>query len=530
MAEGQVTQTEPIAPKSQQGIIQIPLDIVGGNRYGRYPKINQAQTWNMMISDGFLVDYAGFQFIEEITSNPNSKGRANHVSTVYNIQITVAGNAVVSFDHNLVATRIGTLETSIGDVYIAENNNAQIALSDGVHIYIYNVLTQTFTIPMIDFVPGFLSFQNTYFLCASVGTFEWRLSNPNDGLVWPEEAAFIGQLQTKPDTVQAVVPMPGRGNMAFVFGTTVGEQWTFTGQAIFPYSRNASFNLDYGCINPASIAYQGNYIIWIGISEEAGPVIMYTTGGDIKEVSTDGIDFLFSTLKSPEDCSGFLVKLDGHLFYQVTFKTDNITLALDLNNEIFFTITDENMNYHPARKIVYFNNTYYFVNYNDSNLYAFGTQYTSYNYENTIEEIPRVRICSPIRFVDQRPRIFKSLGFTIEQGQPNTISSGQISEMITEVTEQLMLTEDGLNHMITEDSKTNPNAVPLSNMTVFLGVSRDGGETFGNNVSLNMNPTGQRKSRFIFQRLGRANDFTPRLQFVGFNRYVVTDGIVEAYT
>jgi hypothetical protein len=529
MQQKQIVQAEPMAPQSSQRILQVPLDIVGGNRYGRYPKINQAQTWNMMISDGFLVDYAGFKFIEEITENSASKGRGDHVSTVYNLLIAVAGNAVVMFDHNLVPTRIGTLSTSIGDVYIAENNNAQIAFSDGVHIYIYNIVTQVFTTVSIDFVPGFLSFQNTYFLCASVDTFEWRLSSPNDGTTWPEASAFIGQLQTKPDTVQAVVPMPGRGNMAFVFGTTVAEQWTFTGQALFPYSRNASFNLDYGCINPASIAYQGNYIVWIGISEEAGPVIMYTTGGDIKEVSTDGIDFLFSTLKAPQDCSGFLVKLDGHLFYQVTFKTDNITLSLDLTNETFFTITDENMNYHPARKIVYFNNTYYFVSYNDSNLYAFGTQFTNYQYEDRVEEIPRVRICSPIRFDDQMPRIFKSLGFTIEQGQPNTITESAINFMVTEQTEDFMVTEDGLNFMVTEDSALNDELTPLSNMVVFLGVSRDGGETFGNNVSLNMNPTGQRKSRFIFQRLGRANDFTPRLQFVGFSRYVVSDGIVECY-
>lgn len=534
----QTQPAQPFAPMSKQGIYEIALDIVGGNKYGRYPKINQSQTWNMMVSDGFLVDYAGFQFITEIVNNPNVAGRGAHVSTVFNAMFVVAGNAVVRYDHNLIPALIGTLSTTTGEVYIAENNAGQIAFSDGVNIYIYNQNTFAFTTASIDFIPGYLTFQNTYFICAATqDTFysppadnTWRLSAQNDGTSWPAQAEFIGLLQTKPDTTQAVIPMPGRGNMAFVFGNTIGEQWTFTAQALFPYSRNNSFNLDYGCINPSSIAFQGNYIVWVGISEEAGPVIMYTTGGDIKEVSTDGIDFLLSTLKFPEDCSGFIVKLDGHLFYQVTFKSDNITLALDLGNETFFTITDENMNYHPARKIVYFNNTYYFVSYNDANLYEFGTKYTSYNYENSQEEIPRVRICSPIRLPNQRPMIFKSLGFTIEQGQPNpeiTISS---EPMITEITEQFMATENGLSRMVTEGTDINADDyTPLYNMQVFLGVSRDGGETFGNNASLNMNPTAQRKSRFLFQRLGRANDFTARLQFVGFSRYVVTNGVVEVY-
>lgn len=522
----------PLAPMNAQGLYEIPLDIVGSNTYGRYPKINQAQTYNMMISDGFLVDYAGFQFIKAIAASSTAKGRGDHVSSVFNRMYCVVGASIVWFDHNLIPTPVGTLATTSGEVYIAENNAGQIAFSDNVNIYIYDQNTSVFSVPVIDFIPGFLAFQNTYFLAASVGKPQWRLSDPNNGLVWPNDTGHVGQLQTKPDSVQAVIPMPGRGNMTFVMGKTVAEQWTFTGGALFPWTRNNSINIDYGCINPSSIAYQGNWIVWIGISEEAGPVIMYTTGSDITEVSTDGIDYLFSTLTAPQDCSGFLVKLDGHLFYQVTFKTDNITLALDLTpgatQNKFFTITDENMNYHPARKIVFFNNIYFYVSFNDANLYAFGTQYTSYNYQNSMEEIPRVRICSPVRLPTQRPLIYKSLGFTIEQGQPNFSNETGAMYMITELTNQRMLTEDGLNLMVTENS-SDSDIVSSTNMMVFLGISRDGGETFGNNVNLSMNDTGKRKSRFIFQRLGRANDMTARLQFVGFSRYVVGPGLLEAY-
>ena len=490
MPEMQPTPLQPLAPKSEQGIYEIPLDVVGSNTYGRYNKISVAQTWNMIVSDDFLVDYAGYEFKLSLTNALIAQGRAVYSSNIKDIIIVVVNNGVFSINTALLLTRIGTLNTTIGEVYISENNAGQIALSDGVNIFIYTPSTSAFDMAPIDFTPGFLSFQNTYFICASVGTFEWRLSDPNNGLIWQTEAEFVGQLQTKPDTVQAFVPMPGRGNMGFLFGTSVIEQWTFTGAALFPYQRSSSFNMDYGCINPNSIAYQGNYIVWVGLSEEAGPVIMYTTGGDIKEVSTDGIDYLLSTLKSPEDCSAFLIKIDGHLLYQVTFKTDNLSLLLDMDTNKFFTVSDENLNYHIARKIVYFNNTYYFVSFNDGNLYEFGTKFTNYTYANgDVQEIPRIRRCSPIRLPTQRPGVFKSLGFTIEQGQEN---------------------------------------INL-NMSVDLSVSRDGGETFGNNVRIPMNPTGLRKSRFLFQRLGRANDFTAELRFIGDNRFVVTNGVVEYY-
>lgn len=503
MTLGQPSQLQPLAPRTSQQVLEVPLKIVGGNKYGRYKKISAEQTFNMMISDSALVDYAGYQAVLALTNNPNGQGRGAHSSTIRNYIVVVVDNAVFTvtvvgtnpLTAIYAATFRGILATSEGEVYISENNNNQIALSDGLHIYIFNTLTLAFTIAPIDFVPGFLSFQNSRFICASIGEAVWRLSDFSNGLLWPDDSSHVGLLQTKPDTVQAAVPMPGRGNTLFLFGTTVGEQWNDTGAALFPYQRQSSFNLDYGCINPSSIAYQGNYIVWIGISEEAGPVVMYTTGGDIKEISTDGIDYLFSTLQSPEDCSGFLVKVDGHLFYQFTFKSDNISLILDMNTETFFTVTDENLNYHIARKIVYFDNNYYFVSYNDGNLYAFGTSFTNYNYSlpnattPDVKEIPRIRYCPPVRFPTQRPYIAKSISFTIEQGQDN----------------------------------------PLNNMCVDLSVSRDGAETFSSQYRQYMNPTGARKSRFIYQRCGQVNDLTVQLQFWGANRFTCFDGILEVY-
>ncbi len=487
----QASPASPPAPKAQQGLMTVPLGLVGGNRFGRYPKQSREETINMMVSDDFLVDYAGYKMILQLSDSQNATGRGIYASIINDEMIAVVSSGVYSISHLLIATFVGNLQTSTGEVYITENNAGQIALSDGVNIYIYNPnASPTFQIATIDFVPGFLAFQDTRFICAAIGTATWRLSGFNDGLSWPDDAQHVGAFETKPDTTQAAVPMPGRGNMLFVFGNTVSEQWNDVGNALFPYQKNNSFNIDYGCINPSSIAYQGNFIVWIGVNEEAGPVVMFTSGGDIDEVSTDGIDFKLGQLKNPEDCSGFLIKVDGHLFYQFTFPSDNISYLYDFGTKMFFTVTDENLNYHIARKIVFFNNTYYFVSFKDGNLYAFGTQYTTYQYSSTyIKDIPRIRFCPPIRITSQRPFIVKSLGFTIEQGQDN--ASGD--------------------------------------MAVDLCISNDGAETFSSSYRLEMNPPGLRKSRFIYQRLGRSNDFTAQLQFWGDGRYAVGEGEVELF-
>ena len=178
--------------------------------------------------------------------------------------------------------------------------------------------------------------------------------------------------------------------------------------------------------------------------------------------------------------------------YQVTFQKDNLTLAYDFNTKLFFYITDDALNYHPARQVVFFRNNYYFVSFNDANVYQFDTTSTNIQYSDTdIRQIPRIRITPPFRLPSQRNFIVRSAGFTIEQGQLNP--------------------ENG------------------ATAAVDLSISRDGGQSFGNSVRLNMNLSGDYKSRFIWQRLGIANDTTFQFRFSGFGRFVCFDGTVEVY-
>ena len=100
-------------------------------------------------------------------------------------------------------------------------------------------------------------------------------------------------------------------------------------------------------------------IVWLGVNEQSGPVIMYANGSTTKGISTDGIDYVLSNLTNPENCTGFLFRQDGHIIYQFSFLDDNISYAYDFNTGLFFNISDENLNYHIARQVVFFKNDYY---------------------------------------------------------------------------------------------------------------------------------------------------------------------------
>ncbi|MBU3682113.1 MAG: hypothetical protein FGM16_09265 [Flavobacterium sp.] len=544
------------APNAVQQIQEIPLKIVGGNNFGRYNKISDEQTFNFIVSDNALVPYAGYKVVSEISE---TVGRGLYSSFTGQFMLSVIGNQLYKSVRNQITGSIQTtiiagaqLGTSSGDVYISENNNAQICITDNSFIYVYDWFNNIFwsNLPSqapatkLNFYytsPGYISFQNGRFIVACNDTQDWILSNINDATsatAWPQpnDAYRVGKIQSKPGRIKAVVPVPGGGNNIVVMGSNVAETWTDYGLALFPYQRNSTFNIDYGCLNPSSIAELDNFVVWLAVNEQSGPILMMATGSAIKKISTDGIDYRLSQLKNPQNCTGFLFQQDGHLLYQFTFPDDNLTLAYDFNTQLFFTVTDENLNYHPARQVVFFLDNYYFVSLKDGNLYRFGTQYTNaqYGLGNTgIRIIPRIRITPPLRIPSQRYFICKSLGFTIENGEPNNIAYTPIAftssyKYITTESGKKILTEIG-QKLITEKVLTPTAYNEYASNQVFLAISRDGAESFGNAYPVPMNPTGKRTSRLIWQRLGIANDATFQLRFIGYSRFVCFDGIVEAY-
>lgn len=555
-----------------QNFQQVPVNIVGSSIFGRYPKISIEKTYNLFQSDDFMVPYAGYKVaIPSSVFHAGSVGRALHTSTKLGKLVAVIDNKVYLVDitfnqqqetfSQIQVIQIGTLFTSVGVVYIAENNKPQIAISDGVSIYIYDSsLSPAFqVVPNLDFVPGFIDFHDTYFLCAAkldnfytpAATNTWRLSESNNGLSWPSDAAHVGLLQTKSDKIQAVVRVPSRGNLVYVMGNTVTEPWFDLGLQLFPYQRQSSTNMDYGCLNPATIAATDEVVVWLAQNEKSGPIIVYSTGGMPEKITTDGIDFLFSNLTNPADSQAFIYRQDGHLFYHINFYTDNLSLFYDFNTKKFYHASDENLNYFIANEVAFFRNQYYFLTKQDGNLYAFDTVFTTYNGK----EIPRIRTCASYRKPSQEYFVANDVGFTIETGETNyqqqnlgpqllltedgkfLITEGSFIFMITEDDEYILFEND--NNFISEQSDpsdfsflqdeqdANTGTSNLSLPRVDLSISIDGGASFSSDMPYNLNPIGKRRNKLQWWQLGIANDFTCQFKFWGMGRFVVTSGLLN---
>lgn len=535
-----------------QNFKEVPLNIVGSSVFGRYPKISIEKTFNMFESDSFMVPYAGYQIAVPSSQYKSGKvGRGLFMSTKLERLIVVIDNNVYLTDinysqqYNKVINSqvifIGQLQTSVGVVYITENNKPQILISDNTALYIYDpTLSPTFqVVPNLNFVPGYVTFHDTYFIAAASNDTSngapvsntWRLSGQNDGLTWKDDAASVGSIQTKPDNTQAVVRFPGKGNMIFVMGSIVSESWFDVGAQLFPYQRNNQFNIDYGCLSPATVAYMDEIVVWLGINEKSGPIILYSNGGMPKHITTDGIDYLFSQLQNPQDSQGFLYRQDGHLFYHINFYSDNLSLFYDFNKDKFYHACDQNLNYFIASELAFFNNQYYFVTRNNGNLFAFDT--TIYTFQDVdaankvqIYDIPRIRICKNIRDPQQDYFIVNDVGFTIETGETDYFqqqASGVATfGLLNAANDPFLLLNGTLFDLLSADS-----GILYTTPAVDLSISTDGGASFGNAWRYNLFPIGYRKNRLNCWQIGLANDFVTQFRFQGMGRFVVTDGVAN---
>lgn len=460
----------------------LPLDIVGSTVFGRYPIISIEQTFNMIISDDWLVPYAGYKKVATIAQN--GQGRGIYGSHKYQHLIAVIDNGVYAINKNNAYERVGSLETFSGDVFIDENNASQIGICDKSSIYIFDYATNTFQKASTpDFLPGYIAFQDGYFIAPDLRQAQWRLSDPNNGLSWPAASSNVGTFETKPDIPVAVIRFPGKGNLLLVFGSTVTEPWYDIGAQLFPYQRNSFFNIDYGCLNPATIASGENIVVWLGANEKSGPVIMYSTGADPQQISNDGINFRLAQLNNPSNAYGFLFKQDGHVIYQLTFPDDNLTLAYDFNTKRFFTLCDEDMNYHIAKRVVFFNDAYYFVSFKDGNLYELNSSYTT----NDGAVIPNIRVGKTLRMPDSSRFIINNLTFPLEQGEYSDLQA------------------------------------------VDFSFSKDNGASFSSYERIDLSKTGFRNRRINFWNKGMAINFTPQFRFWGKGRFVGTSGTLSYY-
>lgn len=526
------------------------IKVVGGSTFGRYKKISDRRTYNMFVSDGWLIDFPGYKKVLQIVSEEDGavEGRGLFRSIRGNFVVAIINTQVWIFDEFTGSTFVGNIQTSTGDVFMDENLSAQICIVDGNSAYILHYSGASYTLTLqisgvqipTELTPNYVTFHDTYFLIGNGdrtgnGSKWFAFSRDTDTTI---TQTFELALQTKPDYAIAIARLSEKGSNVLVFGTSVTEIQNNIG-GLQGYRRLSTINIDYGVLNVATIASSDNMVAWLGINENSPPVIMFFDGAKHQTISTDGINYLLGTLKSPEKSFAFFFKKDGHLFYQITFfdEEDNITLAYDFNSGLFTNLSDRNLCFHPARQLVFLANRTFFISITNGGIYETNSDLTTFdenipdpvdfNYDvRDNHMIPRQVVCDTIR-ISNTPKPFSVIDFNvvIEQGAESLYSGTYLAT----ARQQFLLTEEG-------DEMESESGDPLiaefsfeSNVyepRVDLSFSMNGASSWSNEVGRTMNLSGYHQNIMQWDNLGWMNEFTPKLKVWTLGRCILGNGEV----
>jgi hypothetical protein len=444
----------------------ITFDIIGGYSKEEYPELDPQETVNMFQVNAVNGKKALFPspgLREEINfiQSPNKKGR--NVTVFNNSVFAVVGDDIyrcTKSSTGLDYASIGSINTQIGHVGFANLEN-KLAFADGVNAWewdsdasSFTQITFGFSIKPIDIC----TFKNRI-IALNGETGQWYYSAVNDTTSWD-----ILNLYTFPNG-DINVACAALGDRLYIMGQKSVEIYAAKeGATLFPF-QPAEPLLEIGCASAASVAQNFGILVWLSQTDSGVGSVIATTGGTPEAISDAPTETQLGKLSDISDASGYIYKnQEGHTMYRLSFTNANRSFEYDFNtkkwNRPEYAKPKFPGNRHLSQKHVYFNLKHYVLDYSAPKLYEMSNQY----YDDAGVKIRRARVSSVLEAPAHKRIIVNKLTLRLKQGT-------------------------GGDCGIEEE--------PI----IYLQVSTDEGESYGNQLQAEIGRIGRRNWETSFDRL-----------------------------
>lgn len=260
------------------------------------------------------------------------EGDGNPVRALYtvgNYLYAVVKDKVYSISLLGVVTLLGTISTETGRVVMADNSIEIIIVDGTTSGFLITLSDNSFAAIADEDFPASSSvtFQDGFFIVTETGTRKFFISGLYDGTAW--DATEFATVEGRPSNVLTV--MSNVQDLWFFSGAAV-EVYYNSGEA-FPFTRIAGALIDVGCGAAASPCKINGRMYWL---TNTGKVCRNTGYSSVEYVSTQDIEYIFSTYAPINDAIGYTVTVDGHDWYVLTFPTLGKTWVYDTSTTFWF--------------------------------------------------------------------------------------------------------------------------------------------------------------------------------------------------
>ena len=302
--------------------------------------------------------------------------------------LVVGGNTLYQISNTWVPMAIGTLNTSAGIVFMADNGS-QAIIVDGTNGYIFDMAAhQPLTVITDENFPNTtnrVAYQDGYFIVPVPDTQKFQWSNLYDGMIW--DPLDFASAEGSPDNLVTLVT---DHREIWLFGTRSTEVFYNAGDTQ-TFDRIQGTFLEYGCVSPYTPMKVNNAIIWLSTGVNGSGIVMKTSVYQAVRISNHAIE---ASIQSYGDISmtvAWTFTKDGHHFYALQFANANTTWVYDDSTGVWheWTYTDPVLGQQKFMAIfhTYAYNTYVVGDYRNGNLYALDSDY----YTDNGQEITAMR-------------------------------------------------------------------------------------------------------------------------------------------
>lgn len=388
-------------------------------------------------------------------------------------------NTFYSVDNSGVKVVRGALDTTSGRVSISDNG-VQIAIVDGVNIYIYNTNTLAFTKVVsagVPATPRTITFLAGFFIVTIDNSGRFYISAIYDGLTW--SSLDFANAESNPDDSINATAINGQ---LVLSGLKTTEFWGVNG-ATFPFSNISGSAIEYGLASRFSIVKFDAGLMFLARGRGGEVSVRYMQGYQTLEVSNPEIVNHFNALSNIEASTAYSYTQDGHAMYVLNIGGE--TWMYDGLSTAWTQLQSNNNTRHIAECQTSYLNDTIVTDYANGNVYFLDKDYYTDNGAPIAREIVGRHI------FDSQNRLFiNEFQLDMETGTGITLGQGN-----------------------------DPQAM--------LQISKDNGHTYGNERWKPIGKIGEFLTRVIWRQLGFGRDFVFKIRITDPIKVVITGAYLD---
>lgn len=300
---------------------------------------------------------------------------------------------------------------------------------------------------------------NTYFVVESDDMI--RPSANNDGMTW--DATEFAQAEDAPDGIVRVFEDHGE---LIIFGDETTEYWGVVDNIDFPFARIQGTSDEWGLAAKWSVAKCDNSYMYLAQNTMGQCMLVRSSGYTPIPIQDQEFHTRINNYSTVTDARAFAYLLGGHPMYQITFPTAGETWLYDLSTDSFSELKSNKITRHRADLYVNFLNKHYVTDYENGRIYELTDDVFTDNGMPILRQL--------------RSRHFFSKDHT---------------ELIVDRLQLVMETGVGL----ASGQGSDPQCM--------LRISKDGGHSWGNELTAPIGAVGDYIARVLFEDMGSARDW-----------------------